>query len=159
MASGKASFFKETQIVNPGQEGISGWDISALFETATYQVFQGRSPQICTVRHSVTWKNHKLNPLSWRKANKSLVSICTKDHKKHRGPPPRPCLNGWEIVTFLGMSHCDAGFWKPCKSPLKLKMLSVKYTKSSYTGYKCIKHISHIALFISKKIVGSKKFL
>ena len=25
--------------MNPGQEEISGWEISALFETATYQVF------------------------------------------------------------------------------------------------------------------------
>ena len=77
-----AQFFIHCNVLSEMDFGI--WMLGILFTRSLGAL------RICTVFHSVTSKNHKLNPLCQRKINKSLFSICTKDHKKHTRPPPRP---------------------------------------------------------------------
>ena len=45
--------------------------------------------------------------MSWREINKSPFSICTNEHKKHSGPPPRPFIKGYRSRKLCCMSHSD----------------------------------------------------
>ena len=45
--------------------------------------------------------------MSWREINKSPFSICTNEHKKHSGPPPRPFIKGYRSCVLCCMSHSD----------------------------------------------------